>query len=206
MSAGFIAPLCFGPAQKIAGSLRRTVRLCSACSSNVSIASTELSISTWSRSCGKMACMNMNTPKPSTTSLRPPMGTTGSREAAYTDRITPGDLARQGTIEDPESMENKPVIYRKVLLRVVFWALGLAACFGAAGVIFAGHDTLWRIVGTCAATAAGAFLMLAASRRLDQETTWLSGVMAVALIVIDYLASLGLIWDLLRSAEGQAGA
>jgi hypothetical protein len=55
--------------------------------------------------------MNMNTPKPATTSLGPPTGTTGSREAAYTDRISPADPARQGTIEDPESMENKPVIY-----------------------------------------------------------------------------------------------
>jgi hypothetical protein len=132
------------------------------------------------------------------------MGTTGPREAAYTDRITPADPARQGTIEDPESMENKPVIYRKVLLRVVFWALGLAACFGAAGVIFAGHDTLWRIVGTCAATAAGAFLMLAASQQLDQETTWLPGVMAVALLVTEYLASLGLIWNLFGSAQDPA--
>jgi hypothetical protein len=101
-------------------------------------------------------------------------------------------------------MENKPVIYRKVLLRVVFWALGLAACFGAAGVIFAGHDTLWRIVGTCAATAAGAFLMLAASQQLDQETTWLPGVMAVALLVTEYLASLGLIWNLFGSAQDPA--
>jgi hypothetical protein len=101
-------------------------------------------------------------------------------------------------------MENQPVIYRKVLLRIVFWALGLAACFGAAGVIFAGHDTLWRIVGTCAATAAGAFLVLAASQLLDQETTWLPGVMAVSLIVIEYLATLGLTWKLVGSAEEPA--
>ena len=121
-----------------------------------------------------------------------------------TARITPSNVDRQGTIEDPESMENKPVIYRKVLLRVVFWALGLAACFGAAGVIFAGHDTLWRIVGTCAATAAGAFLMLAASQQLDQETTWLPGVMAVSLIVTEYIASLGLIWKLVGSAQEPA--
>jgi hypothetical protein len=106
--------------------------------------------------------------------------------------------------EDPESKANQPVIYRKVLLRIVFWGLGLAACFGAAGVIFAGHDTLWRIVGTCAATAAGAFLLLAASRQLDQETTWLPGVMAVSLIVIEYLATLGLIWNLFRSAQDPA--
>ena len=116
----------------------------------------------------------------------------------------PGNVARQGTIEDPESMQNQPVIYRKVLLRVVFWALGLAACFGAAGVIFAGHDTLFRIVGTCAATAVGAFLMLAASRQLDHETTWLPGVMAVSLIVTEYLATLGLTWKLVGSAQEPA--
>ncbi len=120
------------------------------------------------------------------------------------DRIPPGDLARQGTIEDRDNLENQPVIYRTVLLRIVFWALGLAACFGAAGVIFAGHDTLWRIVGTCAATAAGAFLLLPASRQLDQEATRLPGVMAIALIVIEYLATLGLTWNLFRSAEEPA--
>jgi hypothetical protein len=136
--------------------------------------------------------------------MGPVTGTSVSPKAHYTDRINPGSLARQGTIEDPESMKNKPVLYRKVLLRVVFWALGLAACFGAAGVIFAGHDTLWRIVGTCAATAAGAFLMLAASQQLDQETTWLPGVMAVALLVTEYLASLGLIWNLFGSAQDPA--
>ena len=137
--------------------------------------------------------------------MGPVTGTTVSGKAQHTDRITPGNLARQGMIQDPESTQNQPPIYRKVLLRVVFWALGLAACFGAAGVIFAGHDTLWRIVGTCAATAAGAFLMLAASRQLDQETTWLAGVMAVSLIVIEYLATLGLIWNLFRSAQEPAG-
>jgi len=93
------------------------------------------------------------------------------------------------------------MIYRKVLLRIVFWALGLAACFGAVGVIFAGHDTLWRIVGTCAATAVGAFLMLMASRQLDRDTTWLPGVMAVCLIVIEYLATLGSIWEIFGGAE-----
>ena len=99
---------------------------------------------------------------------------------------------------------NQPRIHRKVLLRVVFWALGLAACFGAAGVIFAGHDTLWRVVGTCAATAAGALLMLGASRQLDQETTWLPGVMAAALVVAEYIAALGQIWELFGKAQEPA--
>ena len=110
-------------------------------------------------------------------------------------------MARMNLIEDPESMENQPVIYRKVLLRIVFCALGLAACFGAAGVLFAGDERVWRIVGTCAATAVGAFLLLTASRQLDHETTWLPGVMAISLIVTEYLAGLGLIWDFFGSAH-----
>jgi hypothetical protein len=146
----------------------------------------------------------MNAPKPFATSGGPAMGTPGSRNAQYTEGVTTGNQARQGTIEAREGAENKPVLYRKVLLRVVFWALGLAAGFGAVGVIFAGHDTLWRIVGTCVATAVGAFLTLAASRHLDRETTWLSGVMAIALIVIEYLAALGQIWRLFGRAEEPA--
>ncbi len=148
--------------------------------------------------------MNMNEPKPSATSLAPVTGTAGSRKAQYADQSNPENLARQGMIEDPETMETQPVVYRKVLLRIVFWALGLAACFGAAGVIFAGDDRVWRIVGTCVATAAGASLMLAASRQLDQETTWLPGVMAVWLIVTEYLAALGLIWKFFGGAQEPA--
>lgn len=91
--------------------------------------------------------------------------------------------------------------YRKLLLRIVFWALGLAAGFGAAGVIFAGHDTLWRIVGTCAATAVGALLLLWAAQFLEAEASWFSGFLAVSLIVIEYLTILGLIWAFFGRAE-----
>jgi hypothetical protein len=43
--------------------------------------------------------------------------------------------------------------------------------------------------------------VLAASRQLDQETMWLPGVMAISLIVTEYLAGLGLIWNLFASAQ-----
>jgi hypothetical protein len=43
--------------------------------------------------------------------------------------------------------------------------------------------------------------MLATARLLDQETTWLPGVMAVSLIVIEYHATLGLIWEFFGSAQ-----
>ena len=108
-------------------------------------------------------------------------------------------------IEDIAMMKRRQMTFRKVLLRIVFWALGLAACFGAAGVIFAGHDTLWRIVGTCAATAGGAVVILGVSRLLDLEATWILGVMAIALTVAEYLATLGLTWNLFGSADAPAG-
>ncbi len=92
--------------------------------------------------------------------------------------------------------------FRRVLLRVLFWALGLAACFGAAGVIFAGHETLWRVVWTCAATAAGALLILGASRLLDVDLTWPQGVSLIAVTVFEYVGTLGLIWHIFgRAAE-----
>ncbi|MCX6922270.1 MAG: hypothetical protein NT154_03480 [Verrucomicrobia bacterium] len=115
--------------------------------------------------------------------------------------MTANSQAQPEALDDPQGGENQAAMYRKVLLRIVFGALGLAAFFGAAGVIFAGHDAIWRIVGTCAATAGGALLMLGASQQLEKEATWLPGIMSVALIAIEYLAALGLIWSLFGSAE-----
>jgi hypothetical protein len=94
---------------------------------------------------------------------------------------------------------------RKVLLRIVFASLALAAGFGAAGVIFAGHDTLWRIVWTCAATAVGALLVFGSSSLLEREETWSPGVMSVLLFVGEYLLNLGLIWEVFGQAQDQAG-
>ena len=94
---------------------------------------------------------------------------------------------------------------RKVLLRIVFASLALAAGFGAAGVIFSGHDTLWRIVGTCAATAVGALLVLGSSSLLEREETWPPGALSLALFVGGYLLMLGLIWEVFGPAQDQAG-
>ena len=94
---------------------------------------------------------------------------------------------------------------RKVLLRIVFGSLALAAGFGAAGVIFAGHDTLWRIVGTCGATATAALLVLGSSSLLEQEETWPPGALSLVLFVGEYLLALGLIWEAFGQADDQAG-
>jgi hypothetical protein len=97
------------------------------------------------------------------------------------------------------------MIARKLLLRIVFASLALAAGFGAAGVIFAGHDTLWRIVGTCAATAAAALLVLGSSSLLEREETWPPGALSLVLFVGEYLLTLGLLWEVFGPAQDQAG-
>jgi hypothetical protein len=94
---------------------------------------------------------------------------------------------------------------RKVLLRIVFGSLALAAGFGAAGVIFAGHDTLGRIAATCLATAVGALLVLGSSSLLEREDTWPPGALSLALFVGEYLLTLGLVWEVFGQAEEQAG-
>jgi hypothetical protein len=94
---------------------------------------------------------------------------------------------------------------RNVLLRIVFGSLALAAGFGAAGVIFAGHDTLGRIAGTCAATAVGALLVFGSSSLLEREETWPPGALSLVLFVGEYLLTLGLIWEVFGQAEEQAG-
>lgn len=93
---------------------------------------------------------------------------------------------------------------QKVLLRVVFGSLALAACFGAAAVIFAGQDTLWRVVGTCFATAAGALLLFWSSGLVARDETRRPGALATALVLAEYLLTLGQIWELFGSADEQA--
>lgn len=94
---------------------------------------------------------------------------------------------------------------QKLLLRIVFGSLALAACCGAVAMIFAGHDTLWRIVWTCVATALGAFLLFGSSSVAEREVTRLAGALATALIVAEYLLTLAQIWDVFGSANDQAG-
>lgn len=94
---------------------------------------------------------------------------------------------------------------RKILLRVIFGSLALAACFGAAAVIFVGHDTLWRIGGTCVTTAFAALLLFGAASLFEREPSRHPGVLATVLVLVEYLLTLGMIWNLFRGADDQAG-
>jgi hypothetical protein len=87
---------------------------------------------------------------------------------------------------------------RSVLLRVLFWSLALAAIFGAMGILFASHDTMWRVAGTSIATAGAALLLLGASLKMDRPVSRPASLLAVTLIVVEYLLKLAGIWELNR--------
>lgn len=83
---------------------------------------------------------------------------------------------------------------RKLLLRLLLWSLGLAALFGAAGVLLAEYSAIWRIAGTAIWTAVFAGALLLCSLMVDHRQTRLAGLAGMAAVVIDYVLVLLLIW------------
>ncbi|UCE60928.1 MAG: hypothetical protein JSU63_04085 [Phycisphaerales bacterium] len=91
---------------------------------------------------------------------------------------------------------------RVILLRIMLWALGLAAVIGVAAVLFEGGDLAWRVVGTAVATAVACALMMAASRLVDREKSRSAGLLGMGAVILEFLGSLILIWELPRYLFG----
>src|SRR5687768_13859278 len=91
---------------------------------------------------------------------------------------------------------------RKLLLRVLLASLALAALFGAAGVLLAEFDAMWRVAGTAFWTAVCAAILLGASVAVDRPAARLAGLVGIALVTAEYLVILGLIWEFLPSLAG----
>jgi hypothetical protein len=85
---------------------------------------------------------------------------------------------------------------RRILLRVLLAALGLAAVMGVLGVITAAGDTIWRIVWTAITTAVAVAIMLPCSRMMDKEKTRAGGLGGLVWTVVGYLLVVALIWSL----------
>src|SRR3990172_5249108 len=87
---------------------------------------------------------------------------------------------------------------RAVLLRLMLWSLGLAAATGVLAVLFQGGDLVWRVVGTGIATAAACGLLIPTSVLIDRERTRAGGLLGMAVVILEFLLALGLIWELLQ--------
>jgi hypothetical protein len=84
---------------------------------------------------------------------------------------------------------------RKVLLRLMLGSLGFAAAAGVLAALSGGDETVWRVVGTGFATALACGLMLPFSPMLDQEKTRVIGLSGVAVILVEFLLAMALIWE-----------
>ncbi len=90
---------------------------------------------------------------------------------------------------------------RRILLRVLLMALGLAAVAGVVGVVTAGGDTIWRIVATAITTAVAVGIMLPFSRMMDKQKWRASGTGGMVWTVVAYMLAIGFIW-----CDGLAGS
>ena len=89
---------------------------------------------------------------------------------------------------------------RRILLRIILWSLGIAAVLGAMAVLTGGRETLWRVSATTALTAVAAALLMPVSLLLDQSKSRPAGVLGTALVVIEFLLGLALIWNMTQYA------
>jgi len=83
---------------------------------------------------------------------------------------------------------------RRVLLRVMLVALGIAALAGILAVVTASGDVVWRIVGTAITTAAAVAVMFPFSLLMDKQKWRSGGLAGMAWTVGEYLLILTLIW------------
>lgn len=91
--------------------------------------------------------------------------------------------------------------FRKLLLRVMLWSLALAAVCGVLAVLFSGHETAWRVVGTMVVTAVAAGLMMWMSMLSEKERTREAGLLGMGVLVMEWVLAEALIWDV-RAAFG----
>lgn len=86
---------------------------------------------------------------------------------------------------------------RQLLLRMMLWSLALSAAAGVCTVLLAAHDVIGRVGGTGLAAAIASALLLASSRLVDREPTRPAGLLAMAVVIAEFLLALILIWGFL---------
>ena len=91
---------------------------------------------------------------------------------------------------------------RKLLIRVMLWSLGLTAVAGAAAALFSAGGVGWRIVATGVITAVAAAFMLPFSVLADKAGARREGLLGMALVVLEFVGALGLVWGVFRNLGG----
>src|SRR4051812_35956720 len=91
---------------------------------------------------------------------------------------------------------------RRLLIQIMLWSLGATAVAGAGAALTGGGEVGARIVGTGLVTAVAAGFMLPFTIMADKAKSRREGLLGIALIVVEFIASLGLIWRLFEVLGG----
>lgn len=99
--------------------------------------------------------------------------------------------------------------FRRLLLRIMLWSLGIGAFLGATTILAGGGTVVWRVSTTTICAAVAAALMMAGSRLSEQKGGWPAGILLMGLVIIEFLGSLVLTWGehflLYNSVPGNIG-
>ena len=92
--------------------------------------------------------------------------------------------------------------FRKLLIRVMLWSLGVTALAGAMAALVGGGDMMWRIVATGLITGVAAGLLIPFAFLADKPKSRREGLLGMALIVIEFAASLAILWEIVEAIGG----
>lgn len=85
---------------------------------------------------------------------------------------------------------------RNVFLRIMLWSLGIAAAGGVLVVLTQNRSVAWRIVATGITTALACGIMIPVGVLVDRKETRAAGLFGMGAVVVEFLFSLLLIWEL----------
>jgi len=86
---------------------------------------------------------------------------------------------------------------RKLILKVLLICLAIAASTGVLAVL-SSSDALGKVTGTAFLASVAALMLLGLSARLDKPATANAGLVGMAVVVIEFILVLVLIWDVTR--------
>ncbi|MHC5108368.1 MAG: hypothetical protein ACYTHJ_00650 [Planctomycetota bacterium] len=93
---------------------------------------------------------------------------------------------------------------RNVFLKIILWSLGIAAAGGVLVVLTRGQDVAWRIVGTGITTALACGIMIPVGMQVDRRQTRAAGLFGMGVVVVEYILSILLIWEVPNKVLGWA--
>jgi hypothetical protein len=87
--------------------------------------------------------------------------------------------------------------FRKLLIWIMLWALGLTALLGAGAALLSGfNDASWKLLGTGITTAVAAALLIPFSLLADKPKARAGGLLGMTLVIVEFVGTLGLIWGI----------